>query len=491
MDEQQGAVRELSSVKTVSRTADRGSVRAMLFIDAGDFANAQAVLDTEVENGKKDPYRETLRAEIALYAGRFEEAEELLKQAAAELSGIRSVARWTMARGQLHCGRHEDATARDLFQGALRNYQYIGDNFGVAQALYHLGELERRSGQYDLAATHLGEARTHLEGKGRRGDCLDGLIQFNLGVCKQHLGLLDEAQPCYEGSLGLLRQTENYRYYALALNGFGTLWQERGQYDQALQSLEEAARLVETDGTEEDAALIRWNLGQCLLRAGKSELAEVVLKQAHELNAKVGNQAGVCAILGLLTQLYLDQNAMDKAEQSARDTLEQAQAFQDPQQVLVAQIMLAHIYILRGKKDEAQILLTTAADSADQLSLPALKAQCLMYMAECCLPKRAPEAQNFLSACAVLLENVTDQKILREFQRIRTKATHSRIRLTPEGDLIISKSFLPEWGEAKEAVESFLIKHALDQSDDNNTRAAKILAISKVHLCEKRKQYKL
>lgn len=491
MDEQRAVVKDLSPVKTASRTVERGSVRAMLLIDAGDLSSAQAILEAETESGKKDPYRETLRAEIAIQAGRYEQAEELLRQAATELAGIRSVARWTMARGQWHYARHEDDVARDLFQGALRNYQYVGDPLGVAQALYRLGELERRSGQYAVAAAHLTEARTYLEGKGRRGEYLDGLIQFNLGVCKQRLGLLDEAQPHYETGLALLNKTENHRYYALALDGFATLWQERGHYDRALELLEEAASLAEHYGTEEDAALIRWNLGQCLLQAGKIELAEIVLRQAHELNISIGNQAGVCAILGLLTQLYLDQNAMDKAEQCAHESLHQAEAFQDPQQILSATIMLGRIYILRGKKEEAYGLLTTAAASAEQLHLPTLKAQCLMYMAECCLPKRAPEAQNFLSECATLLEGVTDQKILREFQRIRTKATHSRIRLTPEGDLIISKSFLPEWSEAKEAVESFLIKHALDQSDDNNTRAAKILAISKVHLCEKRKQYKL
>ncbi|MBI3952126.1 MAG: tetratricopeptide repeat protein [Acidobacteria bacterium] len=489
--EKQASVKKASVPKTVSRTPDRGSLRAMLMVDSGDFVSAKVLLEAEQATAKKDPYRETLRAEVALYYGRYDEVDELLRQGVAQLAGARSVARWTLARGQLHYCRHDYGTARDLFQGALSNYQYLGDGFGAALALYYLGQLERRLGHYEAAQTALTQALSSLDGKGRRGEFLSGLIQFNLGICKQQQALLDEAQQCYDASLSLLRQTEGSRYYGLALNSFGTLLQDRGQYDLALDALEEAANIAESQGTEEDAAIVRWNLGQCLLRANKVEVAEVVLRQAQELNAKVGNKAGVCATLGLLAQLYLDQNAMEKAEQCAREALVEAQSAGDEHQTIVAQIMLARICILRGKKDDAQELLLAASTSTELSPSPMLKAQCLMYLAECCLPKRAPEAHSYLEACEALLQGSTEQKMMREFQRIRTKATHSRIRLTQEGDLIISKSFLPEWGEAKEAVESFLIKHALEQADDNNTRAAKILAISKVHLCEKRKQYKL
>lgn len=489
--EEQATVQTLSAPKTVSRTPKQASLRAMILVDAGDFAKAQALLDSEPPTDKKDPYRETLRAEVALYYGHYDEAEELLRQAVTQLSGVRSVARWTLARGQLHHGRRDVAMARDLFQGALRNYQYLGDSFGTALALCHLGQMERQLSHYDAAEELLTQALSQLDGKGRRGEFLSGLIQFNLGICKQQRGLLDEAQQCYDTSLSLLRETENGRYYGLVLNSFGTLLEDRGQYDQALEALEEAATIVENQGTEDDAAVVRWNLGQCLLRANRADLAEVVLKQAQELNVKVGNQAGICATLESLAQLYLDQNAVDKAEQYAREALAQAASVSDERQTIVAQILLARICIMRGKKEEAQELLLVASDSAERAQSAALKAQCLMYLAECCLPKRAPEAQSYLEACHALMDGVTDPKLTREFERIRTKATHSRIRLTPEGDLIISKSFLPEWSEAKEAVESFLIKHALEQSDDNNTRAAKILSISKVHLCEKRKQYKL
>lgn len=489
--EERATAQALSAAKSVSRTPKQASLRAMILVDAGEFAKAQVLLDSESATDKKDPYRETLRAEVALYYGHYDEAEELLQQAVTQLAGVRSVARWTLARGQLHYGRHDFTTARDLFQGALRNYQYLGDSFGTALALSHLGQLERRLGHFEVAEELLTQALSQLDGKGRRGEFLSGLVYFNLGICKQQRGLLDEAQRCYDTSLSLLRRTENGRYYGLVLNSFGTLLEDRGQYDLALEALQEAATIVEQQGTEEDAALVRWHLGQCLLQANKPGLAEAVLKQAQELNVRVGNREGVCATLQSLAQLYLDQNAPDKAEQYAREALAQATSINDERQVIVAQILLARICILRGKKEEAEELLRVASESAERLQAPTLQAQCLMYLAECYLPKRAPEAQGYLEACRALMEGITDPKLTREFERIRTKATHSRIRLTPEGDLIISKSFLPEWSEAKEAVESFLIKHALEQSDDNNTRAAKILAISKVHLCEKRKQYKL
>lgn len=488
---EQASVKKASSPKTASRTPRRGSLRAMLLIDSGEFASAKRLLETEHMEGRKDPYRETLRAEVALYYGQYDEADDLLREATPQLSGVRSVTRWTRARGQLHYWRREYDAARELIQAALRNYQYLDDGHGTALALYDLGQLERRIGQYERAEALLCQAGARLDGKGRRGEFLGGLINFNLGICRQQRGLLDEAQQCYETSLSLLRKTENGRFYGLALNSYGTLLEDQGQYDLALKALEEAAVIAEEQGTDEDAAIVRWNLGQCLLRANRPELAEVVLWQARELNEQVKNIPGICATLELLAELYFEQNAIDKAEQCTRQALTQAETIADDYHIILAQIMLARICILRNQKEEAQERLLAASERTEQLSFPSLKAQCLMYLAESCLPRRAPEAQSFLERAESMLRELADPKLKRELERIRTKAKHSRIRVTQEGDLIISKSFLPGWSEAKEAVESFLIKHALEQAEDNNTRAAKILSISKVHLCEKRKQYKL
>jgi tetratricopeptide (TPR) repeat protein len=463
----------------------------MLQIDAGDFAGAKSLLELDQIKEKKDPYRETLKAEVALYYGRYDEAEELLREASQQCSGLRSVARWNLARGRLHYWRGEYDLARDLFLGALRNYEYVGDEYGVALSLYHQGQLERHLGRYEQAEEALTRARGQLDGKGNRAEYLHGLVDLSLAVCKQRRGFLEESQPLYDSALELLRKTENGRHYGLALNNYATLLEERGDMDAALAAFEEAATIVEQEGTEEDAAQVRWNLGKCLLRARRWELAEIVLKQARELNGTIGNQAGVGAILQLLAELYIDQNAMEKAEQCAREALAQAETITPKSFAIVARIMLGRTLILRGQKGNAEPLLSEALVRAEEMQDRTLAGQSLMYLAECCLPERAPEAQPMLDRAGELLQEAKDQAALREYERIRTKATHSRIRLTKEGDMIISKSFLPQWSEAKEAVESFLIKHALGQTDDNNTRAAKILGISKVHLCEKRKQYKI
>jgi tetratricopeptide (TPR) repeat protein len=463
----------------------------MLLIDAGDFAAAKHVLDADSMAGRKDPYRETLRAEVSLYYGRYGEAEELLREAAAQCSGLRSVARWNLARGRLHQWRGEPELARDLYHGALRNYEYVDDDYGTALALYYRGHLEQQVGRPAPAEEVLTQARQKLNGKAGRADYLGGLIDLDLAMCKQRQGLLEDARLFYDSALSLLKNTENSRYYGLALNCLATLLEERGDTASALAAFEESAAIAEHEGTEEDAALVRWNLGKCLLRANRWELAEVVLKQAKELNSGVGNVPGVCSVLQLLVELYIDHSMMEKAEQCAREALTQSETAGDKSHALLGRIALGRVLILRGQKTVGDPLLGEALIGAENLGDRTLAAQSLMYLAECRLPERAPEAHAMLDRAAELLQETKDPAVIREFERIKTKATHSRSRLTKEGDMIISKSFLPQWGEAKEAVESFLIKHALQQTDDNNTRAAKILGISKVHLCEKRKQYKL
>jgi tetratricopeptide (TPR) repeat protein len=367
----------------------------------------------------------------------------------------------------------------------------VDDRYGTALSLYHQGQLERQLGHYAQAEEMLTRAREQLDGTSSRAEYLGGLIDLNLALCKQQQNLWEESQSLYDSALALLKKTESGRYYGLALNCYAALLEERGDSNAALAVFEEAATMVEREGTEEDAALVRWNLGKCLLRARRWELAEVVLQQARELNANVGNPVGVCAVLQLLAELYIERSVMEKAEQCAQEALVQSETVKDRLYEVHARITLGRVLILRGQAEAAELLLKEALAGSEELQNQTLTAQSLMYLGECYLPKRAPEAQDLLERAEELLKTVKDQAVIREYERIRTKATHSRIRLTKEGDMIISKSFLPQWNEAKEAVESFLIRHALGQTDDNNTRAAKILGISKVHLCEKRKQYKI
>jgi len=154
-------------------------------------------------------------------------------------------------------------------------------------------------------------------------------------------------------------------------------------------------------------------------------------------------------------------------------------------------ITLGRIEIKRNDFYAAAKPLQQAIEISEQLNSKILQTAALLYLAECELPTAPVKAQQHITQVRDLLEECHDARLQQEFERISNRAKGERLKITPDNRLIIDGNFLPNWYAAKEAMETFLLKNALRQSEGNLTKAGKILGITKVHVHDKKKQYSL
>ena len=168
-----------------------------------------------------------------------------------------------------------------------------------AEALFHLGNLEREHGQHDLAVDHYRRALVRAPGHA-------GVLN-NLGLAYEALGRTAEAEACYREVLAAtpshpdaLANLANIQFgreeYAAAAESYtralagrhdfpASFWTQRaialhaiGEFAGAEQSLREASRLVP------DIVKIQVDIGSLCLQQGKFDDAEAAFGRVLELD---------------------------------------------------------------------------------------------------------------------------------------------------------------------------------------------------------------
>jgi len=457
-------------------------------IDEGQFVRADKVLSQS--GPSHDPMMNVLKAEVEIYFARLDQADDLLEAVAPDIESIHLAARYALARGGLLYWRYDYEEASDQLQAAYHMYKFLADSFYMASALYGLGRLRRRQAQYEAAVDLLNRARAMVEAEETtRGDFLRGLIDFNLGVCQHQLGDLKTASALYESSVGLLRDTEEYRYYGLALNSYGALLKRLGKYDAALNCLERATQIFSRLGIFEDMAHTTSNLALTLIRLQRYDEAQRLLYESIELRHRVGDIAGTALCLELLAELNLEVGDLPAAVTFAAQAMEQADLATNSFQQAYARITAGRVCFRKGDAFGAEKRLLAALDMAATLESKELICVASLYLAECYLVLSPLKGREYLWKSAELLHDFQDVWFQSEFERISQRYKGERISITEDNKLLINGNLLPTWAAAKEAVEKFLLKNALEQSEDNQTQAGRLLGITKVHVHDKRKQY--
>lgn len=478
----------MSKVMDLQTTVDKVAGR----IDAGQFKTAEQLIS---KIGVSDePIVKVLTAEVDTYFARLDTAEQQLKDAHHSLDQI-DLARFAMAQGGVCYFKYEFEQAEDNFQAAYHLYRFLFDSFQVANSLFNLGRLRRRQSQYDEAQALLDRSRELLKSEPpemiERFEFLSGLIDYNDAVCKHQLGDLDAAGKLYASALELLRRSEECRFYGLALNSYGAYLKRLGRYDEALSALRTATEMFQPLGIFDDLASVSNNLGLTMLRLKRYEEAERVLTEALELHQRTGNISSASICLNLFAHLYIETGDVDRAERFAVQCVEQADLSKNLFDQADAYITAGRVAHRKGDGFKAERLLNIAVDLANRIASKELMAASTIYLAECCLTSSVVKGREFLMQAGNWVREYPDKWFEAELERIGDRYKGDRISITDDNRLLVNGNLLPSWNSAKEALERFLIKNALDLADGNQTKAGQLLGITKVHVHDKRKQYEL
>lgn len=458
-------------------------------IDAGQFVTAERALRDIRE---RTPLARVLQAEIEIYFSRLREAERVLDEVAAEAKDVEVAARYAMARGELSYWLYRYEEAEEHFQIALHFYKFLGNTFRQAVALYNLGRLERQRAHFEEAERRCHRALEYIENDHTlRADVFRGLIWFNLGVCRFEQGELKRAEAFYTKAAEILEiREEGKRYYGLALNGLGGLYLYMGRYAEAVSVLSQARCIFEALGSAHDLEHVSNNMALALIWLGRYEEAEPLLQESFELAQKIGNVKGASTFLTSFAELYVGRGELEAAYVYGRQALECAELARNEFEKGCALVQLGRVALLKGRYYESEKALRQALEIGERLKSREVEVPACLYLAELMLAVQPMKAREWLARAERLLAEYPHAWLRAEFERIRQRLEAGRIRVEGE-QFIVDGTRLPKWYEAKEALEIFLIRKALEQTGNNLTRAGELLGTTRVHIQKKKKQYGL
>ena len=263
-----------------------------------------------------------------------------------------------------------------------------------------------------------------------------------------------------------------------------------GHYSEALLTFEKAKRIFRKFNLAHDIEHASNNMALALIGLGRHEEAKPLLSESLELAQRIGNVTSASTFSVSFAELYIGLGELDKAHAYGTQALEYAELAGNLFEKGRALIQLGRVALLKGRYYESEKALRQALEIGERLKSREVEAPACLYLAELMLAVQPMKARQWLARAEQALAGYPHARFRAELERIRRKMDEGRIRVEEER-FIVDGTRLPKWYEAKEALEIFLIRRALEQTGGNLSQAGKLLGTTRVHVHKKKKQYGL
>jgi tetratricopeptide (TPR) repeat protein len=238
----------------------------------------------------------TQLARVEGLRGRFEEGEELLRQAEGSAASAVANARIQLERGRLRRSSGDDEAARSLFESAFGTAREAGEQFLAADAA-HMAALVAPDRTGMVSWTQRGIELAQESGGTEAGYWLGPLLN-NLGWEYYEAGDYEPALESFQRALEARERTPERRAeIEIARYAVGKALRALGRPAEAAQALEQAVSWAESEGKpdgwfHEELAEDYAALGRVGEAREQARLALPLLLEADESFERDGDRAG-------------------------------------------------------------------------------------------------------------------------------------------------------------------------------------------------------
>src|SRR5215510_135826 len=255
-------------------------------------------------------------------------------------------------KGAVHLLLSEFHASIESHQRLLEVARQLGDRHTEAEALYQigLGLFWAHEFEQTLEVSHQAQALAAAIGN---QNILAGSL-FVIAFVQAVTGKLDEATHGLAEALQVSREAGETGREGFNLILLGQLHNWQGEYEQALQCLEQGFTIGQAHDLQLIVIWIVWERG--LTHGGKGEYAAALagLQEALALSDRLGDKFFKCRVLNTLSWVHGELYNLEEAIRYNREGAEASYKVGDPEIIRNAEINLGDDYLLLGDLEQAQ-----------------------------------------------------------------------------------------------------------------------------------------
>ena len=415
-------------LKFAQATNDQGTItyaeamNAMVQAQVGNYAATKTAVEKLIANSPENP---ELQIELAISlasAKLYDDATLQLEHAVQKLISVndKKTAGGAYARLSLILNSDSSEKAQKLqaefLESAQRLYHALGAQAEEAEILIMLGDyylkleqtkaaidnyeraldLANKAGKPDVAAEgslglgnvyqnqrafneaveyhrRAGNAYHDLNDARREAFCLGRLASdyYELGDADRALATLFEAKKAAKNATALNRYLVEYL--------FGDFYRSQGQFENALASYNEAAKITSDSGDLEHLGYSHQAIAALDTIIGSWDDAASESQVALDLFHKIGSREGQAAAWALFTGIYSDRSSSLKNFNKAQECYAKAQEFGYGKTL---QLDLMEIYLQTGKYSDAAKIASDSVRECEQRKNTECQAHALLSLSE-------------------------------------------------------------------------------------------------------------
>jgi tetratricopeptide (TPR) repeat protein len=350
-----------------------------------------------LEDEEKEIVVQTKKAEVLQFIGEWVEAEKLYRHninRALEIQNSELVAKNRKNLGSLLEKKGKNQEALTLLESVSNYYKEISDLKGLSSALGAIGVIYHKESDYDKAMEYyqrelnLAERMNDKKGIGssvgnmgilfkdrneydKAMECYQKQLEIseqindkigksrayaNMGVLHYYMQKFNKAIEYYQKQLYLASELGNKLYISNTSGNMGVMYYLQNNYDKAIQYYLIQQDMSEQLGNKMGSASASTNLGLIYMDKGEHEKSLKYFKTSYQLFKELNNKQGQLQILVNLIILNKMMNNFDKADEYCEEGIKLAEELNSDYDLSEIYYERAHMYLLKGKIEEAEKL---------------------------------------------------------------------------------------------------------------------------------------
>ncbi len=252
--------------------------------------------------------------------------------------------------------------ALEYYKKAMKLYEELGKNEGIAAQLGNIGIVFDIKGEHEKALEYFEKALKLYEELGRT----DGIAAQleNVGIVCKNKGEFDKALGYLKKALKLNEELGEKEGIAISLGNIGLVYKNKGEFDKALEYFKKALKLNEELERKEGIANQFGNLGALYSIQGEFDKAMEYLEKALKLNEELGGKEGMAVQFGNLGFVYREKGELNKALEYNEKALEIFKDMGSKIETARSLMNIGEIFVLKGDKKNALNYYLEAQDLA-------------------------------------------------------------------------------------------------------------------------------